>query len=523
MRSFVCWVLNHARLVLIVILFVTLGLAFQLRKLYLTVNLDANLPSTHPYVTTFNLISEEFGQREIVVLALQNENGTVLEPQFLKMISAITDDLQAIPHVTANNVMSLTSRKVKDIQGNREGLEVKRFVEKIPTTPAELAELRARVSRNPIYQRTLISDDLKTTAILIDFKQAERPAYVEDERNIRQVVDKHLISGARYGLNGVPITLSAFAKYTARIKIYFALAIVIVGLIHFEAFRSVQGLLLPLVTALLSVIWATGFLCLIGLSKLEPVTAPTPILILAVAAGHAVQILKRYYEEFERYRDNYKAVEESLVKVGPVMILAGAVAALSFLSLLAFDVPAIRDFGLYSAFGVMAALIIELTFTPALRVLLPAPQEAIKESALLDRTLEWVSTYFTEPRYFKRVLSVAMVLLLTFIGFSTRVEVDNASRLMLPKDEPLRLADPWMNKALGGTETLSFLIEGAEDSMKRPDVLRAVDGFQTMLEQHPYIGKTLGLPYFVKTMHQAMHEAKPEYFAIPNSQDLIAQ
>jgi predicted RND superfamily exporter protein len=61
---------------------------------------------------------------------------------------------------------------------------------------------------------------------------------------------------------------------------------------HSELFKH----LTPLVTALLAVIWAMGFLGLMG-APFDVFNASTPILILAIA-GHAVQILKRYYEEF---------------------------------------------------------------------------------------------------------------------------------------------------------------------------------------------------------------------------------
>jgi GAF domain-containing protein len=55
---------------------------------------------------------------------------------------------------------------------------------------------------------------------------------------------------------------------------------------------------------------------------LDPFNTTTPILILAVAAGHAVQILKRYYEEFSRTGDAEGAVVESVVRVGGVMLAA---------------------------------------------------------------------------------------------------------------------------------------------------------------------------------------------------------
>ncbi len=58
---------------------------------------------------------------------------------------------------------------------------------------------------------------------------------------------------------------------------------------------------LPLVTALMSVVWALGLMATLRL-PMDTWSAMTPVLILAVAAGHAVQILKRYYEELRPRR-----------------------------------------------------------------------------------------------------------------------------------------------------------------------------------------------------------------------------
>ena len=92
----------------------------------------------------------------------------------------------------------------------------------------------------------------------------------------------------------------------------------------------------------------------------------TPILILAVATGHAVQMLKRYYEEYFRLREttelslkdaNNQAVISSLVRVGPVMIVAGVVASLGFFFLVVFKISTVRTFGIFTGIGVLAALI----------------------------------------------------------------------------------------------------------------------------------------------------------------------
>jgi uncharacterized protein len=134
-------------------------------------------------------------------------------------------------------------------------------------------------------------------------------------------------------------------------------------------------LILPLVTALLAVISGLGMMGLVE-APMDALNVTTPILIFAVAAGHAVQILKRYYEEYHRLSrsgtasasaTSRQAVVESLTRVGPVMLAAGIVAGLGFLSLVVFEVATIRTFGVFTALGIFSALILELTFIPALR------------------------------------------------------------------------------------------------------------------------------------------------------------
>ena len=61
------------------------------------------------------------------------------------------------------------------------------------------------------------------------------------------------------------------------------------------------------------------------------------------------------------------------------MLTAGLVAALGFFSLLTFEIANIRTFGLFTGLGILSALLIELTFIPALRSYLPAPRPKLSE------------------------------------------------------------------------------------------------------------------------------------------------
>ena len=167
--------------------------------------------------------------------------------------------------------------------------------------------------------------------------------------------------------------------YTRRVGLLFVLALAMIGYLHYRAFRTLQGMIIPLVTALMGVIWALGLMGLIG-APMDPWNIMTPILLLAIGAGHSVQILKRYYEEYARSQadhpglsgaeHNRQAVIEATTKVGLVMLAAGTIAALSFGSLATFGLPSIKNFGLCTAFGIVAELTVEMTFIPAIRVLM---------------------------------------------------------------------------------------------------------------------------------------------------------
>ncbi|MBL0038701.1 MAG: MMPL family transporter [Nitrosomonadales bacterium] len=131
---------------------------------------------------------------------------------------------------------------------------------------------------------------------------------------------------------------------------------------------------MPLVTAGLAVAWGVGVMGASGI-PMDVFNSATPILILAVATGHAVQLLKRYYEDYFRLREttdlspkvaNNQAVISSLLRVGPVMIAAGAVASLGFFSLVIFKISTVRTFGIFTGIGILAALILEMTFYPGL-------------------------------------------------------------------------------------------------------------------------------------------------------------
>jgi predicted RND superfamily exporter protein len=134
-------------------------------------------------------------------------------------------------------------------------------------------------------------------------KKEGRVGFTYVSNKINEAVDAERDDSVTIEVTGYPPFIALFEKFAGLTPFLLLIAIVIIGIIHFEAFRTLQGLILPLVTPIIAVIWAKGFM---GLAEvpLDIFNMSTPILVLAVGAGHAVQLLKRYYEEYNKAQPN---------------------------------------------------------------------------------------------------------------------------------------------------------------------------------------------------------------------------
>ena len=528
LRPYLTFMVRWRVAVILIALALSVFFAMKIGNLRVIVDPNDNLPQHHPYVIATNEIERIFGGRNLVVIGVESTSGDIFRSNVLQKLVRITDGLLEVPGVVRSNVISLTARKAKDIVGTEEGMIVRPLVETVPSRSDDIARLKQALYANPIYVGSIVSQDGRMAVIIADFKfGADLQGYRGIKERIEAIVDPERDEQVKIYVSGIAINLAWLEIYSQRMQyLFFASLAVIMGVLYLS-FRSFQGMLVPIVTALLSVIWGLGVMGLLSI-PMDTFNATTPILIMAVAAGHSVQILKRYYEEYARLHDSHTAVITSLTKIGPVMLTAGSIAAVSFLALTAFPTLTIRIFGIFTAIGIVSAMILEMTFIPAFRSLIPPPKryETEREQARdgLDRFTGFVANLIVERRWgiLFGTLAVVTALLLVGIGLLT---VDNSLKGNFSESSPVRQDDIPLNAAMGGTNTLYLLIEGpVADSIKNPTVLQAMEAVQGFLqERYELVGKTQSLADFLKKMNRAMHANNPAFDRLPESRELIAQ
>lgn len=535
LRAYARWIVSHRVLVALVILAITGFLISRLGQLRMDSNPDLWAPQRHAYVETTNLLEEIFGGRNYTVIGIVPKQGDVYQPQVLAKIQRIQADLELLPHAVRHNILSFAARKVKLVKGGPEGMEVRPLMETVPQSPEDIARLKAAVASMPLYINALVSPDGKAAAVIADFKQDESAAnFIALNEGLHKIIDRERDASVDIYLGGLPITGEAADWQFMKMPMFFAIALVVIMLVQFWSFRSLQGMFLPMLTGILSVIWSLGLMGLFGV-HLDPLNTTTPILVLAVAAGHAIQILKRYYEEYGRLLDsglapreaNRDAVVASLVRVGPVMIVAGLIAVITFLSLVGTGIPMVQHFGVFAGCGVLATMLIEMTVIPVVRSALPAPKkrQTDRERApgVLDRLLVTIADNLVGGRAPWIVGGGLAVLALVGSGVFF-LRIDNNFKLYFRADSEMRVHDRMLNERFGGTNSIQFLVTAPEqDGIKDPKVLQAMANLQTYLEGQPDVGKTQSIVDLIKKMNQAMHADEPAAYAIPENRDLVAQ
>ena len=533
MKNWISFVIRFRFAVIALCLLVTAGFASQIPRLQILINSDNFIPQSNHYAIVGTEIEHVFGNKHTVVIGITANKGTIYQPQILEKVTRITARLMASPGVIKTNVLSLSARKAKSITGVADGMLVQPLMATVPTTAEGLAALRHDVEANPAYRNVLVSTDGRTTQIVAEFH--EIPGGMSAiAAAVQAAIGPDRDASVDIMVSGEPIFLAWLEKFSGRMGLFLPAALVIIGLVHWEAFRTLQALFLPLVTAIMAVIWSVSFLAISG-SGLDVFNATTPILIMAIAAGHAVQILKRYYEEFAKLKDaapgldptamNRQAIVNAVGSVGPIMIAACTVAALGFLSLTIFEIRAIKTFGIFSALGVASALVLELTFIPALRAILPAPGEREyrreRQVSVWDRFV--TSLYTAVTRYRPIVFALAAVAIVGLALGGTRLVVENSVKSLF-RSVPVKTEDDKLNARMAGTTTLYLLVDtGVADGIKDPAVLRAIEATQAHLAADPLVGKTLSITDFIKRMNQAMNADQARFYSLPGDRNLVAQ
>lgn len=508
MRKYLNWVVNNPWKTLFVLLLITVFFSYQLRNLGMNPDITEALPKSIPAKRLYDKMKEIFPSKDMVMVIYK---GNVFSVEGAKEISELTSMLEDYPE--AYSVMSPTNVKV--IEGTEEGIDVQEALKSIPESMEDIKKWKERLAENPAFLKNLISDDEQAAAVIVFLsKSADEDKF--SEKLIPELEEFSKNHKGEVFATGQPIVDYYISKGIARdMGMFFTSGIILIFLLLLFIFSSVRGVLVPLTVVLASVDWTLGFMALVG----RPITHATemlPILIMAIGIADSIHILTHYYQNAPHYTSSRDLVKYIMYDIYAPVIMTSFTTMAGFIALNTSHMESLEELGIFSAFGVFAALIWSLSFVPAVLSLLKIKAgKGWRNEKGRFRGIMYRYSNFLVKKKRSMAITVAVVLLLSVVAIS-RLKVESSPISQFPEKNPVRVAAEFVNRHFAGTTTFYVLFEGEQDgAMKDPKVLRVMDELERYAEKIPYVGSTQSIADFVKLINKAVHNNDLAYFRIP--------
>lgn len=206
--------------------------------------------------------------------------------------------------------------------------------------------------------------------------------------------------------------------------LFLGLSFVVVILFLWFSFRSLYGVVVPVIVVVVSVLWTLGIMDLLG-KPVDLMSSMLPTMIFIAGMSDVVHFFSKYFEELSAGRSRESIFPLILKEVGFPTFLTLLTTVVGFLSLLFSSIQPIKDFGIYTSVGVTIAFVLTYTLLPAMLYFFTPPrlihlhQHNNRTSSTMRQGLFWI---FRHQRSI--LLITATLILLSVIGI-TRIRVNN--------------------------------------------------------------------------------------------------
>ena len=502
--------------IIALILGITLFFGMQIPKIVINNNVDIFIPPTDPSKIAYDAMKEVYGSQKILDVALEATEGTVLSEPVLRLIQELTDEIEQIDGV--EKVTSLTNADF--IEGTEEGMKVAPLLEEFNGTEEEIGILKEKLdSWKDLYRRQLISEDLRSTQILVTLhKEATAEQQESVYRSIYKLVGERSKGMVRSYIAGDPVVVVLIEEYMkSDLMRLVPFVILVVLLVLFFSFHSLEGVLLPLITVLISTIWTVGLMAALDV-YFSLLSTCLPILMIAVGSAYGIHVVSHYDETIIP-----GTLFGGLLKqIGVPLFLAALTTLIGFLSLAWTPIIPLRHFAFFSAFGVTASFIISIAFIPAILFLKRKGRVELPHAKIEERTQRealLVRLHKNLAHHRGRILfGIVLVVIGSLIGLS-QVKVDNSMIENFQKDSEIRKADDFIRGSFGGTKIFSIIVQGnSPGDLTNPEVLKGMDEMaQYLYREFPEVGKVVSFTDFIKRMNLVMHSdsQQGDFYEIP--------
>ena len=497
--------------VLLITAIITVFFGYQASGLTINADILESLPDNDNNARLLKEIGSDFGGNSIGIIILETDN--IYKTEAIQHISDLTDSIGTIAGIAS--VQSMTN--IINIKGDENGIEVGKLIDPydLPDSRGDFDRLRANIANNPLYRGSIVSED-ETSALII--------FYLQDKAEVKSVANAVIDKADSLELPetlyyaGSPMLVSYITDLMRNdLVTLLPIAFLVIALILFFSFRSWSGVILPLATSVIAIIWTLGSIALLGYN-MSMISNNIPIILLAVGSAYAIHVVNKI--NIERSDNNPDPVAGGLQAVTTPVILAAITTAIGFVSFVfGAYLDMIVEFGIFTSLGTLYSCVLALNFVPAVLALGSKPHYSAKptgqpEDRLIEKLISKIASLTL--RHPKRILIFwLLIILLGILGIFAIERSVNIQEYFRPGN-PARKAEQIMIDKFGGTNPVFMLFKG---DILDPEVLQEMEAAANYMEQSPDINTTLSVADLIAELNYAITGSR----SIPDDSEQIQQ
>jgi len=330
-------------------------------KARMETDLDKYMPQEHPAFVYSNQAEDWFNIKDGIIIAIENPGG-IFNPGTIKKVKDMTRALGKFEEINKNDVTSLYT--AENIIGTEMGLEVKSFFRKAPKSETALKRLKESVRANEMIFGRLVSEDETVTVII-----AEIAGDVFSQDFYHRILDmaREYEGEEKIHVAGVPIVEGSLAYLGPQdMKQMVPIVMLVIVLVLLVLLRSVKGTIFTLLVVVFSTIWAFGLMAGLGV-PVYAVSTMLPVMLIAIGVADGIHLYShlRLFMLENPGAGKKEATLDMLRGMWKPVAMTSVTTGVGFISLVTSQVYPIKFFGLFTAFGVMAAMVFSLFLIPA--------------------------------------------------------------------------------------------------------------------------------------------------------------
>jgi len=512
------WIIAHPKSTIGAVLAVTVAFGAFLPRLEVDPDFSNYLNRDDPAVRAADAAKERYGSQILLMIVVRAE-GEIFTPATLGLLEEMGRTFERLPSV-AEVTGPLNTQLIR---GTETQIQIGAAAPggRAPDGEEEIAAYRARILSDRRARDYVVSSD--GTAAAFYLRARSGVEMIPFAREVDAALDAYADRPVRIAVAGIPyMNLTLDRSMKRDLGIFLPLVVVGIGAVLYIGFRSWLAVALPFLIVGASAVWSLGMMAIAD----APITVLSfilPVVLSAIGIADSIHVLSRYREARRRGAEASPAIRTTMVEMTGPVVMTSLTTAVGFLSLLNSYLVPQRTFGVFTAVGILAAMLLSLVWIPAVLSIAGDRWDG-RSAARRMRMADRLSAATGAIMRWRALVGIgaAALIVVCALGLPS-IRIETSQRAFLGSDHPAVRSLEEMDEYFSGGEQIIIEVDtGARDGLKDPAVLREIAALQEYLASVG-IAKTLSLADIVREMNQRFHADDPAFFAVPDDRRLVSQ